>query len=80
MTEQPAPAEPTTDVTVDPAEVPDVTPNTDPEPEGSEPHDDTDVDAALGRETMDGPGFGDESQLPDEDFESFAESDVEVSE
>jgi len=70
--------EPTPNVTVDPAETPDVTPNTEPEPEGSEPHDEEDVDAALGRETEDGPGFGDESQLPDEDFDSFAGDDVEV--
>ena len=61
-------------------EVPPVTPNTDPVPEGFEPHDEEDVDAALGRETEDGPGFGDESQLPPEDFDGFAESDVEEDE
>jgi len=73
----PAPAAP---LQVDALEVPPVTPNTDPAPEGSEPHDEEDVDAALGRETEDGPGFGDESQLPPEDFDSFAEADVEVTE
>ena len=61
-------------------ETPPVTPNTEPTPEGWEPHDDEDVDAALGRETEDGPGFGDESQLPAEDFDGFATDDVEVSE
>lgn len=75
---EPAP-QPITDVAVDPANDPPVTPNTDPAPEDSEPHDE-DVDAALGRETEDGPGFGDESQLPAEDFDGFASEDVEVSE
>lgn len=81
MTEQPtpAPAEPTPDVTPEPADTPEPTPNTEPSPEGSEPHDE-DVDSALGRRTEDGPGFGDESQLPAEDFESFASDDVEVTE
>lgn len=72
--------QPVTDVAVDPADDPEVTPNTDPAPEDSEPHDDEDVDAALGRETEDGPGFGDESQLPPEDFAGFAGEDVEVTE
>lgn len=40
-------------------------------------HDEEDVDAALGRKTQDGPGFGDESQLPESDFDGFASDDVE---
>lgn len=38
-------------------------------------HDAEDVPAALARETQDGPG--DLSQLPEGDFDSFAEPDVE---
>lgn len=72
--------EPTPNVALDPADTPAVTPNTDPEPEFDGFHDEEDVDAALGRETEDGPGFGDESQLPDEDFDGFATDDVEVTE
>lgn len=53
---------------------------TDSVPEFDGFHDAEDVDAALGRETQDGPGFGDESQLPPEDFDGFAEADVEVDE
>lgn len=79
MTEQ-TPVEPTSNVTPDPAETPEPTPNTDPVPEGFEPHDDEDVPAALERETQDGSGFEDESELPDEDFAGFATDDVEVSE
>jgi hypothetical protein len=41
-----------------------------------ENHDDEDVPAALERDTADGPG-DDESSLPESDFESFAEADVE---
>ena len=47
-------------------------------PETSEPHDEEDVPEMLKRETHDGPGFSDESELPDEDFDSFAKDDVEV--
>jgi hypothetical protein len=78
-TSDPAP-QPVTDVAVDPADDPEVTPNTEPAPEFDGFHDEEDVDAALGRETEDGPGFGDESQLPAEDFDSFATDDVEVTE
>lgn len=42
--------------------------------------DDTDVLAALGRETQDGPGTDDLSSLPPSDFVSFAEADVEKEE
>lgn len=80
MTEQPAPAEPTTDVTPEPADTPEVTPNTDPEPEFDGFHDADDVDGALSSESEDGPGFGDESQLPESDFQGFASEDVEVTE
>ena len=42
-------------------------------------HDDEDVPAALKRETFDGPGCTDpQTQLPEPDFDSFAEPDVEV--
>lgn len=43
-----------------------------------EDHDEEDVKFALSRETDDGPGFKDESELPEEDFDSYAEPDVEV--
>ena len=43
-------------------------------------HDDEDVPVALARVTQDGPGTDDLTQLPPGDFESFAESDVEVAE
>lgn len=43
-------------------------------------HDDTDVESALKRETKDGPGFESEDELPESDFVSFAEADVEMSE
>lgn len=42
--------------------------------------DDIDVPAALARETADGPGTDDESSLPESDFVSFAEPDVEKEE
>lgn len=42
------------------------------------PHyDDTDVDSALKRETADGSGFENEDELPESDFDSFAEDGVE---
>lgn len=41
-------------------------------------HDDEDVPVALERETQDGPGTDDESSLPESDFDSFAEGDVEM--
>jgi hypothetical protein len=42
------------------------------------PHyDDTDVDKALERETADGPGFENEDELPESDFDSFSEDGVE---
>lgn len=47
-------------------------------PETSEPHDEEDLPEMLKRETQDGSGFTDESELPDEDFVSFAKDDVEV--
>lgn len=43
-------------------------------------HDDEDVPAALGRATSDGPGFDSEDELPESDFESFSEDDVEQTE
>lgn len=46
----------------------------------AEDHDHEDVPAALERQTDDGPGFENESELPAETFESYAEDDVEVDE
>ena len=43
-----------------------------------EDFDEIDVAAALERETHDGPGFEDDSDLPEPDFDSFATDDVEV--
>lgn len=43
-------------------------------------YDDEDVKAALERETQDGSGFESEDELPESDFEGFAEADVEMSE
>lgn len=45
----------------------------------AEPNDAEDVDACLKRETQDGSGLenNDETKLPEPDFESFAEEDVE---
>lgn len=43
-------------------------------------HDEEDVKALLERETQDGPGFESEDELPESDFQSFAEDDVEVDE
>jgi hypothetical protein len=40
-------------------------------------HDEADVERALKRETADGPGFDNEDDLPESDFESFAEDGVE---
>lgn len=40
-------------------------------------HDDEDVKAALERETQDGPGFTDESELPPSDFQGYATEGVE---
>lgn len=40
--------------------------------------DDEDVWAALQRETQDGSGFTTEDELPESDFVSFAEADVEL--
>lgn len=40
-------------------------------------HDEADVERALKRKTEDGPGFSSEDELPESDFESFAEEDVE---
>ncbi len=45
-----------------------------------ENHDEDDVKAALQRDTQDGPAFSDESELPESDFESFAEEGVEKEE
>lgn len=39
--------------------------------------DDEDVTAALARTTQDGPGFGEENELPPSDFDSFATDEVE---
>lgn len=46
--------------------------------EAGENYDEEDVKEALARTTDDGPGFEDESDLPEGDFEGFAEDDVEV--
>jgi len=43
-----------------------------------ENHDDEDVAALLERDTADGPGTDDENTLPESDFVSFAEPDVEM--
>lgn len=44
----------------------------------SKPHwDDEDVPEALKRETQDGSGFESVDELPESDFDSFAEDDVE---
>lgn len=43
-------------------------------------YDDEDVPAALERETEDGSGFESEDELPESDFDGFAESDVETTE
>lgn len=44
-------------------------------------HDDEDVKMALDKtETADGSGFDSEDELPESDFEGFAEDDVEMSE
>lgn len=43
-------------------------------------HDEADVERALKRKTQDGSGFTSEEELPESDFEGFAEADVEMSE
>lgn len=40
-------------------------------------HDEEDVKSALERETNDGSGFESEDELPESDFTSFAEGNVE---
>ena len=46
-----------------------------------ENHDEADIERALRKtDTADGPGFDSEAELPDSDFEGFAEGDVEMSE
>lgn len=40
-------------------------------------YDDEDVPEVLKRETQDGSGFESEDELPESDFESFSEDDVE---
>ena len=45
-----------------------------------ENHDEADVERALKRKTQDGSGFSSEDELPESDFEGFAEDDVEMSE
>lgn len=72
---EPAPIS-VSEVAVDQADSPEPTPNTAPLEEGQS-YDDEDVPVALERETQDGSGFTDESQLPAEDFDGFAEADVE---
>ena len=50
-------------------------------PAASKPdNDDTDVESALARKTQDGSGFTSEEELPESDFEGFAEEDVEMTE
>ena len=41
------------------------------------PHDEEDLEMTLRRNTADGPGFEDESELPESDFISFATEGVE---
>lgn len=41
-------------------------------------HDDTDVPAALARDTQDGSGFDSEDELPPSDFEEVADDDDQV--
>lgn len=43
----------------------------------SQDYDEQDVAEALKRETQDGPGFEDEDELPESDFDGFPEDDVE---
>jgi hypothetical protein len=43
-------------------------------------HDEADVERALKRKTHDGSGFESEDELPESDFDGFAEADVEMSE
>lgn len=49
-------------------------------PVEADANDEEDVPAALERDTEDGSGFADESELPESDFDGYAEDDVEVSE
>jgi hypothetical protein len=46
-------------------------------PADSFEHDEEDVKAALERETKDGSGFESEDELPESDFDSFSEDNVE---
>lgn len=48
-----------------------------PDPAAVESHDDEDVQAALARETQDGPGFESEDELPEDDFAGYATDEVE---
>jgi hypothetical protein len=43
-------------------------------------HDEADVERALKRKTQDGSGFTTEDELPESDFEGFAEEGVEMTE
>lgn len=43
-------------------------------------YDDVDVEKALKRKTQDGSGFETEDELPESDFEGFAEEGVEMTE
>jgi hypothetical protein len=68
------PVQPTAPTETEPVEIPtDV-------PVEAEANDEEDVPAALERETEDGPGFDDESELPESDFDGYAEDDVEEEE
>lgn len=49
-------------------------------PTTAEAFDETDVAAALERETADGPGFTSEDDLPAEDFAGYTDDDVEADE
>lgn len=49
-------------------------------PVEADANDEEDVPAALERETADGSGFEDESELPESDFDGYAEDDVEEEE
>lgn len=49
-------------------------------PSKKDHYDEEDAPEALKRETADGSGFESEDELPESDFEGFAEEDVEMSE
>lgn len=50
------------------------------ESDSTQEHDEADVERALKRKTQDGSGFDTEDELPESDFEGFAEDGVEMTE